>query len=284
LYLTVILPNGNFHFAPLAWATDTASSMRFTKHMHSPMSSTRHPDPDTSTITDETAAPKSRSSSFVELEEEQKRPVEADHENAQADSATPTQCSGPQSTSANEKPSAVEHTETSNANEEPTKHEDGDQIPTSKDGEAAEEDQDDESKYLTGLPLIILTIGLCLTTVIIALDNTIIATAIPRITTAFNSLGDVGWYGSSYLLTTCSLQPSFGKVYTYFDVKWTYLFALILFEGESQNPQLQKKERFSVFGSIQYALRVVEGLETAEGDLCTTAAPGVFYLEHFSRN
>ena len=58
----------------------------------------------------------------------------------------------------------------------------------------------------------------------------IIATAIPRITTVFNSLDDVGWYGSSYLLTTTSLQPSFGKVYTYFNVKWTYLTALCIFE------------------------------------------------------
>jgi hypothetical protein len=29
-----------------------------------------------------------------------------------------------------------------------------------------------------------------------ALDNTILATAIPRITDQFNSLADVGWYGS----------------------------------------------------------------------------------------
>lgn len=56
------------------------------------------------------------------------------------------------------------------------------------------------------------------------------ATAIPRITTVFNSLNDVGWYGSSYLLTTTSLQPSFGKVYTYFNVKWTFLTALCIFE------------------------------------------------------
>jgi len=89
---------------------------------------------------------------------------------------------------------------------------------------------DDESKYLSGFKLGILSLGLCLTTFVIALDNTIIATAIPKITTVFNSLEDVGWYGSSYLLTTCSLQPSFGKVYTYFDVKYTYLFALLLFE------------------------------------------------------
>lgn len=98
------------------------------------------------------------------------------------------------------------------------------------DTEEAEEDPEDESKYLSGFKLGILSLGLCLTTFVIALDNTIIATAIPKITTVFNSLNDVGWYGSSYLLTTCSLQPSFGKVYTYFDVKYTYLFALVLFE------------------------------------------------------
>jgi hypothetical protein len=37
----------------------------------------------------------------------------------------------------------------------------------------------------------------------VALDSTIIATAIPRITDQFHSLQDVGWYGSSYLLTKC---------------------------------------------------------------------------------
>jgi len=32
------------------------------------------------------------------------------------------------------------------------------------------------------------------------------------------------------LLTTTSLQPSFGKIFTYFDVKWVYLSALLVFE------------------------------------------------------
>lgn len=101
---------------------------------------------------------------------------------------------------------------------------------TGDEAPAEETETEDDSKYLSGVKLGILSLGLCLTTFVIALDNTIIATAIPKITTVFNSLDDVGWYGSSYLLTTCSLQPSFGKVYTYFDVKYTYLFALLLFE------------------------------------------------------
>lgn len=96
--------------------------------------------------------------------------------------------------------------------------------------DAGEPGEDDESKYIRGAPLYLLTFGLVLSTFVVALDNTIIATAIPRITTVFNSLDDVGWYGSSYLLTTTSLQPSFGKIYTYFNVKWTYMSALLIFE------------------------------------------------------
>lgn len=98
------------------------------------------------------------------------------------------------------------------------------------DSNDAAAEQEDKSKYLSGIMLGILTLGLCLTTFVVALDNTIIATAIPKITTVFDSLGDVGWYGSSYLLTTTSLQPSFGKIYTFFDVKYTYLVAVVIFE------------------------------------------------------
>ncbi|KAH8727631.1 major facilitator superfamily domain-containing protein [Phaeosphaeriaceae sp. PMI808] len=105
-----------------------------------------------------------------------------------------------------------------------------DSTTSEKADEELAEEVEDESKYLTGYKLALLTLGLCLTTFVIALDNTIIATAIPKITSVFNSLEDVGWYGSSYLLTTTSLQPSFGKIYTYFDVKYTYLSALIIFE------------------------------------------------------
>ncbi|TEY56427.1 hypothetical protein BOTCAL_0225g00070 [Botryotinia calthae] len=96
--------------------------------------------------------------------------------------------------------------------------------------EEANGEEDDENHYISGVPLALLTFGLCMATFTVALDNTIIATAIPKITSVFNSLDDVGWYGSSYLLTTTALQPSFGRIYTYFDVKWTYLFALVLFE------------------------------------------------------
>jgi MFS family permease len=63
-----------------------------------------------------------------------------------------------------------------------------------------------------------------------AQDNTIIATAIPKITDQFRSLNDVGWYGSAYLLTTCATQLIYGKFYTFYSIKWVYLIALFIFE------------------------------------------------------
>jgi hypothetical protein len=73
-----------------------------------------------------------------------------------------------------------------------------------EESDAGQPGEDDETKYPKGGPLALLTFGLCLATFVVALDNTIIATAIPRITTVFDSLNDVGWYGTSYMLTTTS--------------------------------------------------------------------------------
>jgi hypothetical protein len=43
--------------------------------------------------------------------------------------------------------------------------------------------------------------GLCFSVFCVALDNTIIATATPRITDEFHALQDVGWYGSGERIT-----------------------------------------------------------------------------------
>jgi EmrB/QacA subfamily drug resistance transporter len=65
---------------------------------------------------------------------------------------------------------------------------------------------------------------------IVVKDRTIIVTAIPRITDDFHSLGDIGWYGSAYLITGSSFILTFGKVYTFYSPKWVFLFAITVFE------------------------------------------------------
>ena len=61
-------------------------------------------------------------------------------------------------------------------------------------------------------------------------DNTIIATAIPRITDDLKSLDDIGWYGSVYLFGIATFQLMYGKWYTFYPAKWVFLIALFLFE------------------------------------------------------
>nr|CAL81505.1 MFS transporter [Penicillium digitatum] len=89
---------------------------------------------------------------------------------------------------------------------------------------------EDEDGFPNAWRLTLISIALCLCVFCVALDNTIIATAIPKITDQFNSLDDVGWYGSSYLLTTCAVSLMFGKLYTFYSIKWIYLIALFIFE------------------------------------------------------
>lgn len=90
--------------------------------------------------------------------------------------------------------------------------------------------REDGTEYPTGVKLGLISLALCLSVFLIALDNSIIATAIPKITDQFLSLPDVGWYGSAYLLTTAALQLLFGKFYTFFSIKWVYLIAIAIFE------------------------------------------------------
>ena len=80
------------------------------------------------------------------------------------------------------------------------------------------------------LALTILMTGVSLACFLVALDRTIIATAIPQITDEFVSPDDVGWYGSAYLLTSCAFQPSYGYIFSEFDARWSFIGALGLFE------------------------------------------------------
>jgi hypothetical protein len=50
--------------------------------------------------------------------------------------------------------------------------------------------------YPSGKRFAITLAGLCSAVFCVALDNTILTTAVPRITDDFHTLQDVGWYGS----------------------------------------------------------------------------------------
>ncbi|KAI0129378.1 putative MFS aflatoxin efflux pump [Hypoxylon sp. NC0597] len=92
---------------------------------------------------------------------------------------------------------------------------------------------EEQIEYPTGVKLALVMLSVFVSMFLVALDRLIISTAIPAITDEFHSLPDVGWYGSAYLLTTCAFQLLFGKVYTFFPVRVTFLATIFLFEAGS---------------------------------------------------
>ncbi|KAK5747259.1 hypothetical protein LTR17_000394 [Elasticomyces elasticus] len=84
--------------------------------------------------------------------------------------------------------------------------------------------------YPRGAKLVLILAATALSIFLVALDTTIVATAIPQITDDFHSLDDVGWYGSGFFMTTAAFQSLWGKAYKYFSIKLVYLLAIVIFE------------------------------------------------------
>lgn len=89
---------------------------------------------------------------------------------------------------------------------------------------------EDDTKYISGFKLAAVIGSITMVVFILLLDVSIIATAIPKITSDFHSLDDVGWYAAAYQLASATLQPLTGKFYTHFSTKWVFVFFLFLFE------------------------------------------------------
>ena len=84
--------------------------------------------------------------------------------------------------------------------------------------------------YPKALKLAMIVVALVLSIFLVALDMTIVATAIPKITDEFHSLDQVGWYGSAFFLTLGAFQSTWGKAYKYFPLKISFLVSIGIFE------------------------------------------------------
>ncbi|KAG8832129.1 hypothetical protein FRC17_001962 [Serendipita sp. 399] len=84
---------------------------------------------------------------------------------------------------------------------------------------AIEVQEKDEDRYITGFRLFLVFVGLLLSIFLVALDQTIIATALPVIASKFNSLSELTWVVSVYFFTQTGLVLTFGQLLTIVDSK-----------------------------------------------------------------
>ncbi|KAJ9604219.1 hypothetical protein H2200_011053 [Cladophialophora chaetospira] len=99
-----------------------------------------------------------------------------------------------------------------------------------EEGTALEKTTSKIEKYPTGAKLTLILLSIYLSVLLVALDRTIIATALPQITDKFQSFGDVGWYNAGFLLPTTALQLFFGRLYTFYSPKWIFITEVFIFE------------------------------------------------------
>ncbi|KAG6372474.1 ABC transporter [Boletus reticuloceps] len=107
-----------------------------------------------------------------------------------------------------------------------------------------------ESRLLSGRPLVVIVFALLLSIVLIALDQTIVATALPVIVSDFNALQDVTWVTAGYVLTIVAFTPMYGQALTVFPTKWVYMIAIVIFEMGSLFCGTAPMVHFLIFGRI----------------------------------
>ncbi|KAK0247424.1 hypothetical protein B0A54_08360 [Friedmanniomyces endolithicus] len=79
---------------------------------------------------------------------------------------------------------------------------------------------------LSRIARILILVPVILTYFLWFLDLAVISTATPAITSEFNSLVDVGWYGGAYQLGSSAFTPLTGKLFP----QWTFLTFFFIFE------------------------------------------------------
>lgn len=90
--------------------------------------------------------------------------------------------------------------------------------------------ENEETEYLGPRALAFLMGALMLVVIMLTLDASILATAIPKITDRFHTIADIGWYAAAYMICNASLQPLTGKVYTHFSLRYSFLCFVAVFE------------------------------------------------------
>ncbi|PVF92610.1 ABC transporter [Serendipita vermifera] len=87
-----------------------------------------------------------------------------------------------------------------------------------------------ESDLLSGKRLAVVWSAFLLSVLLVALDNTIVSTALPKLASAFNALDELTWIVSAYLLTQAGFILIYGQLLTILPTKWVYLFTIFIFE------------------------------------------------------
>ncbi|KAJ7767000.1 ABC transporter [Mycena maculata] len=87
-----------------------------------------------------------------------------------------------------------------------------------------------ESTILSGKRLAVVFVSMMLSILLVSLDQTILATALPRIASDFNSFSLQGWVATSFVLAQTVFILFYGQLLRIFAAKWVLVTTIAIFE------------------------------------------------------
>ncbi|KIV84490.1 hypothetical protein PV11_00265 [Exophiala sideris] len=138
--------------------------------------------------------------------------------------------------------------------------------------ESSETKQDEETEYLGSRALTVLMGGLLLVVIVMTLDQSILATAIPYITDHFHTIADIGWYPAAYMISAATLQPLTGKIYTYFSLRYSFVCFIVVFEIGSVICAVSNSSAMLVVGRAVTGMGA-SGIQNGAMTMIAVAAP-----------
>ncbi len=121
--------------------------------------------------------------------------------------------------------------------------------------------------------------GLMLGMLLAALDQTIVATALPTITGDLHGLNHIGWVVTAYLLAVAVVMPIYGKVGDLFGRKPVFQFAIVVFlVGSVASGLAHSMEQLIAFRAVQGvgAGGLIIGAQAIIGDVISPRERGKY--------
>lgn len=100
--------------------------------------------------------------------------------------------------------------------------------------------------------IMVIIVALMMAMLLAALDQTIVATALPRIATDLHGLNKLSWVATAYLLTSAISTPLYGKIGDQFGRKKIFQFAIVVFlAGSALCGLAQNMNQLVAFRALQ---------------------------------
>lgn len=125
-------------------------------------------------------------------------------------------------------------------------------------------------QYLTGMRLFVVFCSLLLSVLLTNLDQTIVATSLPRIVSVFDALDLAIWVAAAYFLTQAGLMLCVGQLTNTVPIKTVYIASVIIFEVGSVICGAAQSMQVLIFG------RAVAGAGAAGITICSIGTISTF--------